>query len=423
MRSPAGVAGRLIGATAVLATVVALPAVAAALETSLVSKSSAGNPVNADAYQPSISGSGRFVSFFSAATNLPGNDGVADVYVRDRDRGKTHLVSRKSSGRPAAGGGSFNSAISRSGRFVAFDSEATNLPGDDAVQDVYVHDRRTGKTRLVSRTSGGAPANGHSFGPAISGSGRYVAFESEAGNLPGDDGFQNVYVHDRRTGKTRLVSRTSGGEPANGPSFAPSLSRSGRVIAFEAVADNLPGEDSVDDEVYVHDRKTGKTRLVSKTSGGEPSTGSESPSISASGRYVAFESHADNLPGNDLYQDVFVHDRRSGKTRLVSRTSGEDDADGDSGRGSLSGSGQRVAFYSSAPNLPGDDAVDDVYVRDLERGKTKLVSQTSGGASANGQSFNPAISAGGLFVAFQSDATNLPGDDSARDVYVRGPRR
>jgi Tol biopolymer transport system component len=212
----------------------------AAAKTRLVSKTSGGTPANGDSFNPSISSSGRYVAFDSLATNLPGDDSVFDVFVHDRETGKTRLVSKRSDGTPA-NGGSFDPSISGSGRYVAFDSFATNLPGDDSFTDVFVHDRNTGKTRLVSKRSNGTPANGDSFDPSISGSGRYVAFESNATNLPGDDSFGDVFVHDRETGKTRLVSKRSNGTPANGDSFNPSISSSGRYVAFDSLATNLPG--------------------------------------------------------------------------------------------------------------------------------------------------------------------------------------
>jgi Tol biopolymer transport system component len=275
-------------------------------------------------------------------------------------------------------------------------------------------------TRLVSKTSGGTPANDDSFRASISSSGRYVAFHSIATNLPGNDSVQDVLVHDRETGRTRLVSKTSGGTPANGHSFQPSISSSGRYVAFYSDATNLPGNDSVLD-VFVHDRETGRTRLVSKTSGGTPANGASSqPSISSSGRYVAFVSSATNLPGNSA-ADVLVHDRKTGRTRLVSKTSGGTPANAQSFDPSISSSGRYVAFNSIAANLPGDDSVFDVFVHDRETGRTRLVSKTSGGTPANGHSFRPSISSSGRYVAFDSDATNLPGNDSVFDVFVHGP--
>ncbi len=399
------------------ALVVALPALGAAGKTKLISKTSAGDPADDDSYDPSISASGRYVAFESSATNLPGDDTVDEVYIHDRKTGKTRLVSKTSAGTPADDH-SYLPSISASGRYVAFESSATNLPGDDTADDVYIHDRKTGKTRLVSKTSAGAPADGNSFTPSVSATGRYVAFRSAANNLPGNNGVYDVYIHDRKTGNTRLVSKTSAGTPADGNSEAPSISASGRYVAFRSGATNLPGDDTVD-EVYIHDRKTGKTRLVSKTSAGTPADDhSYLPSISASGRYVAFDSDATNLPGNDAVNDVYIHDRKSGKTRLVSKTSAGTPADGNSEAPSISASGRYVAFRSGATNLPGDDTVDEVYIHDRKTGKTRLVSKTSAGTPADSYSSDPSVSASGRYVAFESFATNLPGNDAVNDVYI-----
>jgi hypothetical protein len=397
------------------------PASAAPPKTALVSKTSAGIPANGDSLSPSASSTGRFVAFKSDATNLPGRDAYTDIYVRDRETGRTRLVSKTSGGDPADGA-SHDPSISASGRFVAFQSYADNLPGDDAQADVYVHDRETGRTRLVSKTSGGDPADDDSGNPAISATGRFVAFQSDATNLPGDI-YGDVYVHDRQTGRTSLASKSSAEAPANADSSQPSISTSGRFVAFNSNATNLPGRDAYSD-VYVRDRRTGRTALVSKTSGGNPANDySHTSQISPSGRFVAFQSIADNLPGRDAYWDVYVHDRETGRTRLVSESSRGIPANEDSYQPSISASGRIVAFESEATNLPGRDAHRDVYVHDRETGRTRLASKSSQGVPANEGSFHPSISASGRFVAFHSNATNLPGRDAYADVYVHGPLR
>ena len=391
-------------------------------KTRLVSQTSSGQPANDFSADPDVSGSGRFVAFESDATNLPGDDAWLDVYVHDRETGKTRLISKTSAGVPATGGHSTNVSISGSGRFVAFQSSATNLPGE-APTNAYVHDRQTGVTQLVSKTSSGEPAaDGDSTGPVVSDSGRYVAFESDATNLPGDDAWLDVYLRDRETGKTRLISQTSGEAPANGSSFDPAVSDSGRFVAFDSDATNLPGDDTVSD-VYVRDVQAGKTRLVSKDSGGDPGNGSSrDPSISGTGRYVAFRSSAENLAGGSpLVADIFVHDRQTGTTRLISKSSAGDPADDNCDRPDISDSGRYVAFESHADNLPGDDAVEDVYVHDRQTGNTRLVSKTSGGNPANGSSENSSLSNSGSWVAFESLATNLPGDDTVQDAFIHGP--
>ena len=385
----------------------------------VVAPALAGDPNEPGNFNPSVSASGRYVAFDSFASNLPGSDAVREVYVRDRATGKTKLVSKTSAG-SFLDGESYNASISGSGRHVAFESVADNLPGEHPQVNVYVHDRDTGRTKLVSKASDGTPADQPSFNPAVSGSGRFVAFASRPGTLPGEAGFQQIYVRDRRTGKTRLVSRTSAGVSGDNFSYVPSISGSGRYISFHSDADNLPGADTFSN-VYVHDRETGKTTLVSKTSAGEaPSQNSFNASISGSGRYVAFSSSADNLPGEDGTGDVYVHDRKTGKTRLVSKTSAGVPADTGSFQPSISGRGRYVAFNSQAANLPaGDGSRSHVYVHDRKTGKTRLVSQTSAGVPAGDNSFSPSLARSGGVVGFWSNADNFPGSDAFANVYAR----
>ncbi len=423
-----------VALTAALALSVVVHALAGSAKTKLASATSAGEPADAESGSSSVSASGRFVVFESRAENLPGSGTNADVYVHDRKTGKTRVVSRTSAGQAVGTSyvSSLGGAISASGRYVVFGSNSQELPGDHTggLINVYVHDRKTGKTRLISKTSTGNPAlGGPSNFPTISASGRFVAFQSEATNLPGDHTYPNVYVHDRDSGQTTLVSKTSGSEPAaGGQSVGSLISPSGRFVGFESNATNLGGDDSYTD-VFVHDRKTGRTRLISQNSSGDPATGNDSYGgwVSASGRFVGFESGATNLPGDHtgLQFNSYVRDLKTDKTKLISQTSGGEPATGgNSATATISASGRFVAFRSDATNLPGDDGWRDVYVRDRKTGKTTLVSRTSGGAPATGgDSETPVIAASGRFVAFASAATNLPGDDSFSDVYVRGPLR
>jgi Tol biopolymer transport system component len=160
---------------------------------------------------------------------------------------KTKRVS-VSSAEVQGNNGSYNPSISADGRFVAFGSDATNLVGGDTNgwEDVFVRDRRTGKTRRVNLSSAGAQGNDHSFNPSISADGRLVAFGSSATNLVGNDtnGFDDVFVRDRRTGKTRRVSVSSAGTQGDGGNFNPSTSSDGRFVGFESFAANLVGGDT-----------------------------------------------------------------------------------------------------------------------------------------------------------------------------------
>jgi Tol biopolymer transport system component len=230
----------------------------------------------------------------------------ADTFVRDRKTGKTTRVSLRSNGKQATGASTSTPAISANGRFVAFASYAKNLVKNDSndMRDVFVHDRSTGKTRRVSVRSNGKQANGDSFKPDISANGRYVAFVSEAKNLVKNDRNErfDVFVHDRVTGKTRRINvRSDGKQAKGGDSWEPSISASGRYVAFSSEATNLFSHDTNDDQdVFVRDRKKHKTRVQSRNTTGVASDGfSDNPDISGDGRFVTFDSSASDLVGGD----------------------------------------------------------------------------------------------------------------------------
>jgi Tol biopolymer transport system component len=327
--------------------------------------------------QPSVSGDGRYTAFRSAATNLsPGDTNEKpDVFVHDRLTKETTRVSVGSGG-AQANYRSDQPSVSADGRYVAFESGASNLVSGDtnSTSDVFVHDRQAGTTTRVSVGSDGGQANQMSYSASVSENGRYIAFESLASNLATGDtnGVWDVFVHDRLTGTTERVSVGTGGTGGNFGSAFPSVSGDGRYIAFESGASNLvPGDTNRSDDVFVHDRLTGTTTRVSVGTGGvQADSSSVQPSVSGDGRYIAFESGASNLvPGDTNEQpDVFVHDRQTGTTTRVSVGTGGVQADSSSVQTSVSGDGRYIAFKSGASNLvPGDtNRSDDVFVHDRQ---------------------------------------------------------
>jgi Tol biopolymer transport system component len=292
---------------------------------------------------------------------------------------------------------------------------------------------------LVSRASGGAGAkgNGGSFGPAISADGRFVAFGSDATNLhpDDDDDTTDLFVRDLQANTTTLVSRASGATGAKGNSFSfePAISADGRFVAFGSDATNLhPDDDDDTTDLFVRDLQANTTTLVSRASGATGAKGNSfsfEPAISADGRFVAFGSDATNLhpDDDDDTTDVFVRDLQANTTTLVSRASGATGAKGNSFsfEPAISADGRFVAFQSFASTLDAEDtdANYDVYVRDLQTNTTTLVSRASAAAGDKGNNFSvePAISADGRVVAFTSQATNLHPDDGDgfQDVFVR----
>jgi hypothetical protein len=357
----------------------------------------------------SISADGRFVAFMSAATNIhPADvDSVADIYVRDLQTDTTILVSRASGPAGAKGNlGSDAPVITPDGRYVTFHSQATTLsPADrDTLLDVYVRDLQAETTTLVSRATGlsGAKGNADSINPDVSDNGRFVAWDSRATNLdPADlDNSRDVYVRDLLTGTTELVSRASGALGAkaaypnsNFGSANATLSGDGLKVAFGSGATNLdPGDTSSVDDTYLRDLQTDVTTLESRASGGAgvKANGATTPTfLSQDGRYLGLRSIASNLDPDDgsTSESAFVRDLQASTTMLVSRAAG---AAGANGNGSssmptaITPDGRYVAVAADASNLHPDGALADgldVFVRDLGGADTYLESR---GTTAKG---------------------------------------
>jgi Tol biopolymer transport system component len=437
---------------ALAAMALALAAVPAwagvAVTTTRVTVNSAGVPGNARPGDSSnlpisISATGRFVAFSSAHSNLVAGDGNYwdDVFVRDQKRGETTRVSVSSTGAVPNDFSAFPS-LSANGRFVAFASLASNLVRGDTNRrgDVFVHDRKRGKTTRVSVNSAGVEANdGSIWLPAISDNGRFVAFFSRSTNLVPNDhnGIADFFVRDLKRSKTTRVSVSSAEEEqtrgggAEQLGIVPAISHNGRFVAFFSASTNLvPNDHNGTDDIFVRDRKLGETIRVSVSSTGEEGNNSSLfyPSISANGRFVAFTSYASNLvPGDENgAEDVFVRDRKRGVTTRIR----ESDVDRGlySGIPSITDNGRFVAFESPAPDLVKGDRNEavDVFLHDRKRGKTTLLSVSSEGTQGNSESSFPAISAhNGRFVAFSSLASSLVEGDrfNTADTFVRGPLR
>jgi len=415
----------------------AVPPVFAA-KTVRVSVDSDGNPTPSGLSDfGSISTTGRFAAFDSAATTLVADDtnGRFDVFFRDLKKGKTTRVSVASSGGQSEGGDSYFPSISGKGRFIAFESGATNLVDNDnnGGTDIFVHDRKTGETTRASVASDGTEANGASEHASISANGRYVAFVSYADNLVADDhnGKADAFVHDRRTKETFRVSvGTNGTEAVEGSGTTVKISAKSRAVVFNSTSSDLVDLDTNGNaDIFVHDWKTKQTTRVSVDSNGAQTTAGDAsdPAISANGRFVSFISNAPNLVADDTNGmfDVFVHDRKTGITARASVDSnGTQVTDAHSQTPTLSRNGRFVLFESSSAQLVALDTNNstDVFVHDRKTGKTTRASVASDGTqSANPGAYYPAISANGKFAIFTSNATDLAGPDSndTGDIFVR----
>jgi len=356
-----------------------------------------GTQADMGADSPSISADGRYVVFQSLASNLVPLDQnpAGDIYIRDREAGTTELVSLSSAG--VQGNGWCGSpAISADGAHVVFFSAAGNLVAGDTngELDVFVRDLVAGTTERASVATSGTEANNYSVMSAISADGRYVAFESLASNLVPADTNQSfdVFVRDRGAGTTERVSVSStGGQQAFGGLYLyPSISADGRYVAFVSEAQNLVIQDSnLTTDAFVHDRRTSQTLRVSVGTGGvQGNSWTWIGRISGDGRYVVFASRAGNFVQGDSNgkEDVFVHDRETGETERVSVSSAGDEGELDSSLPTITPDGRYVAFVSLAWNLvPGDGNDDaDVFVRDRTGGTgfASLCDPGTGGVTA-----------------------------------------
>jgi hypothetical protein len=367
----------------------------------------------------------------------------------------------------SADGGSFYSVISATGRYVAFNSSASNLVASDtnAAYDVFVRDTCLGAAagcvpsmQRASVASDGTEANGDSgytttngdLGTAISGDGRFVTFVSAATNLVAGDtnGLDDVFVRDTCAGApagctptTTLVSVGIGGAPANGGSAGPVISRSGRFVAFSSSASNLVVADTNNTwDVFVRDTCAGAptgcvpstTRVSVDGSGTEANADSGLPAFSGDERFVAFASMASNLvPGDtNATQDVFLRDTCFGavnacspSTVRVSLSQSGSEPDFRSLFPKVSFDGRYVAFVSQGSNLvPGhSNTTGDLYIRDTCINApagcvptTILASLTDSGGEPHADGvWKSALSDDGRYAAFESsDPIYVPTDSN-----------
>jgi Tol biopolymer transport system component len=387
--------GVAMGARGRRARVVAIGAAVALGAVGLVGMSPASSsfqtdpvssPSDGSSARPAISSDGRFVAFQSDATNLVADDtnGINDIFVRDRVTGSVERVSVSSTGTEGTGTGSSGATISADGRFVAFDSGAAGLvPAvTSAVPHVYRHDRQTGETVLVDNV--GDPS-AQVFYSAMSADGAFVAYMAESASLPGPE----VYRTEVATGATVLVSANLNGDPsvALDPNVVccnlrPAISGDGRFVAFvSSGADLVPNDTNNEWDIFVRDVANGTTERVSVGSGGEQADGrSVFPSISDDGRYVAFTSNSSTLAPN-----TFAF--RSGlfvRDRVTGATTVEsvqpDGAEADGGINDISPDGRYVAFVTpNAPEIVPGAGSQVVILRDRVAGTNDAVAANADG--------------------------------------------
>jgi hypothetical protein len=397
-----------------------------------VSVDSSGAQSDGLANVAKLSLDGRFVAFESTATNLVSGDtnGVSDIFVRDTVAGTTRRVSVDNGGAQTNGVSNF-AEISPDGRFVAFASDASNLVSGDVnlQRDIFVRDTLAGTTSLISVDSLGSQSDDASDTPVMSADARFVAFSSDATNLVVSDtnGRRDVFVRDTLTSTTTRISVSSSAVQGTNVSDSPAISADGRYVVFLSSAPNLvSGDTNGQADVFVRDTSTGTTTRVSVSNTGAQGTSlSLAPTLSADARFVVFPSRASNLVIGDINgrQDIFVRDTVANTTRRVSVDSAGAQASAISDGAAISADGRTVVFQSGANNLVSGDtnAVEDIFMRSTLSGATSRISVDSAGVQGNRLSLGPATSADAGFVVFESDATNLVTGDSngQRDIFMR----
>lgn len=330
---------------------------------------------------------------------------------------------------------SIDPSVSVDGRFVAFESSGAFVDGDtNGWADIYLRDRLTEQTTLVSSSLTPGGGNGDSHTAAISDNGRYIAFQSFASNLvPADTNeWGDVFVKDRVTGLVERVSVATGGLQGNLGSFDPSISADGRYVTFTSDAANLGLNDTNSGrDVFLHDRLSKTTSLVSVSSGVFPLTATQGnqnsyeSDISSDGTHVAFTSNATNLTsGADTNNasDIFLRNISAGTTSRVSQRWGNL-ANGSSNDASVSSTGRYIAYESTASNLDdfGTNGWVNIFVTDMQLATTDRASKGNSSWHASDNSLDPSISNNGQLVVWGSNSTQLYHLDfnGMPDVFMR----
>ena len=403
-------------------------------EIGIISVDDDGNEGDDDSQNPSISSNGKIVAFESFATNLV-QDNVnvfSDIYVHDINTGLTERITDGFDG--PSDGDSKAPSMSSGGRFVAFESTATNLvltvtDDNGVISDIFLHDQAgAGLTTIISLDRDGEGANGDSESPSINSDGTFIAFQSRATDLvsiisDGNGSTPDIFLYNVINDATTIISLDTSSRGANGASTSPSVDRDGDMIAFESTATDIDpltsGDNGSIPDIFIHDRSgpgDPTNTIISIDTNGEGADGaSANPSISADGRFVAFQSVATDLVADVPFEnggisDIFVHDLLTGITEIITLDTNGEGTNNNSTDPSISSDGRFVAYRSFASDLVANDTNDqaDIFVHDRQENATVRINvNRSGNQASGGTSDSPTISINGGFVAFDSLAVNL----------------
>ncbi|MGZ8096010.1 MAG: TolB family protein [Methylosarcina sp.] len=324
------------------------------------------------------------------------------------------LVTKDGAGNPGNAVSS-SPSISNNGRYVLYHSEASNLVDGDTnnATDVFLYDRPTGVTYRITQ------GNDDSVDARISNNLKYVVFSSFASNLvdEGGNSFSDIFLYETKTGAIKKISVDSLGTPGNSGSFTPSISSNGRYVVYESNANNLvPGDNNNNRDIFLYDKKIGITALVSADSSGAPGNNTSNfARISGNGRYVVYQSDATNLVGDgNGASDIFLFDKKQRVTYLIS-SSINGQGNGSSITPFISNNGRYIVYASAASNLVNGDGngVYDIFLYDTNTRVTRMVSvNNTTGQQGNGESLSPRISGNGRYIVYSSAASNLVDNDT-----------
>jgi flagellin-like hook-associated protein FlgL len=372
-----------------------------------------------------ISGDGSVMAFDSFATTLVSGASNRQVYVKDAATGVVTVASQSASG-AIANADSREGKLSTDGRFIVFQSGATNLISGVSGEQIYLKNLSTGALQLASSSSSGVAGNATSMNFTVSGDGRYVTFFSTATNLISGVSGSQVYVKDMQSGILQLASQNSSGVQGNGTSDRPVISDDGRYVVFESSSSNLVTGTS-GTQTFVKDMVTGQVRVASSNAQGVYDNGGPfQASLNATGRYVAFSSSGDNLLSglSGSFAQIFLKDMSSGILTLVTTTSSGTEANGSSYDATLSADGRYIAFRSNATNLISGVGAGQIYRKDLQSGALELVSRSTSGAPSASDSYvgdKIKMTSDGRKILFHTVGSNIVSGDSNgyEDVFLR----
>lgn len=395
----------------------------------LVSRSSSGTRGNGDSSGSDISLDGRYVVFGSTATNLITSDtnNVSDIFMKDTSTNNISRISTDSSGNQA-NGGSWGPKISGNGKYIVYYSNATNLVSGDTngYTDIFRYSVSSGVTELVSTSSAGVQANQQSFAPDIDSEGRFVVFTTQSTNLDITDtnSSYDIVLKDMSSGTATYVSQSDAGVLSNGNSTSARISCDGRYILFTSGGSNLVASDSNGyDDVFLTDMLSTRT-VTNITQGGN--NWSNGADISCDGKYILYTSNATNQISGDTngVADAFRYEKSTGsKVRVSVKENGADPLQYSTGV-ALSADGKLAIFKTSGGSFFTNTTVDhslsyyqdDYLVRDMSQSTSRVIAVKSDlTAPVHGVSGNAAFS-GSNRIVYDSKGESLASDDNG--AYV-----